>query len=508
MTTPGPLKNVGVDANVGTNNGERTVYRRDWVFAKRDASNLTQAQINAAIIEGFDPYATKAFVNAADLKNANADYVLNGSATDLAGDIRRIDKDTRNANGGVPGLDANGKIDIARVPASAQVQFWPKTVYTPATYPASLGTVTGTTETTLITHTIPNPGYDYKILVSGHFDTRTAADGQAPIIRTRIGSTAGPIIAQGIGRDVQSRYGVDDFGRISFSLGSGWEQVYTGIGDNIAATDGDSLYWYQPVTGYQLPPPLGPGTPQINAERRGFFRKITDFATTIDDYQQVSVKITEPGGGGGAPWGVPAVNRIYGRISSDRKNYVAFEWDAAGTCSLLYAINGVEHPMVGDQGGFTLAANDEVVAQFGYYASTNKRRFRLLRNGTAKIDWTESAGDSLMGGAYRGWGFGLRQGLWNTLVPNDAAPPATFDWIALTDPVAPWAADPECYSPVVLTPTALASQAVFPGGAGVTSTTTLVTTLRSSGTGTVYVSGTNTAAAPPRMYVTVIPAAA
>lgn len=439
---------------------------RDYVTSVRSAGSLTQTEIDTAITTGLAPYATKAYVTARDAFNASVAQVD-------AGDAGKLKAATINTNNGVPGLDAAGRIAVSRVPGTS-TQRWPRGFYTPANYQSTTIASSAGSETTLFAQTIADPGYPYRLLVSGHFDVRTAVNGDAPVIRVRVGSISGPVVAIGTGSASQYRYGVDTFNRSATSLGAGWEEAYEGDGSGHVETS-TKAFWSVDGT---------------SSNRRGFFRKLADFSTTVDDYQEVFYRVADtivPGG----IFGEDPHNRIYGRVNTARSSYIAFDMTDT-TCSLIYANGGAESTLVSPQSGFAQNENDEILAQFGYHAESNKRKFRLTRNGTVKIDYTDSGLVTPLGTNNRGWGFGMRAG--SSLLFGQSTP-AALEWIALNDPVSTWSADPENRSSAVLSSTNLASQSSLVG------TQTLYVTLRATNNSTVYATNVH-----PKIHVMVIPA--
>lgn len=443
---------------------DKEVAVQGYATNVRGSASLTQNQIDSQVSAALAPYASKSYVDSRDALNATKAQVD-------AGDSGKLKKATININNGVAGLDSAGRVPVARVPGSS-TQRWPKGYYTPSSY--GTGSATGTTEVTLFTHTIANPGYTFRPLVAGQLDVRTNTDGDAPVVRVRVGSTSGPVVAIATASSSQYRYGVDTFNRIAPSLGAGWEQVYTGTGSGHTETT-TKAFW----------------VPDGNdGARQGVFRKIADFSTTADDYQEVYYKVADAIEAGGV-LGSPPHNRLYGRMNTLRTSYVAFDMTDT-QASLIYATGGAETTLVAPTNGFAQAVNDEILAQFGYYAATNKRRFRLLRNGTVFIDYTDAGSVTPMGTDNRGWGFGHRAG--SSLLFGQPKP-AALDWIALTDPVSSWSADPENASPAVLMPTDLSSMATLVGDQ------TLYITL--SATTSATVTATNVQ---PKLHVMAIPA--
>lgn len=434
------------------------------ISTARNSFSLSSTQIAEAITTGMAPYVTKSYVDERDNLNATKTQVDTG-------DAGRLKNASINVASGVAGLDSNGRVPVARVPG-VSTQRWPKGFYAPTTYAAS--TSAAGTEVTVFTLPVADPGYAFKLLIAGQFDCRTATDGDSPVVRVRVGSASGPVVAIGVAQSNQYRFGVDTFNRVSPNLGAGWDQFYSGPGSGHAETNGSRAYWEKDGTSF---------------ERFGVFRKIADFATTVDDYQEVFYRVSDTIEAGGL-FGKDPHNRIYGRMNAARTSYVTFDMTDS-KCSLLYATGGTETALVSDVTGFAQNSGDEILAQFGYYAATNKRRFRLIRNGTVRIDHTDSGSVTSMGTDNRGWGFGMQAGQ----VSFRQALPASLDWIALSDPLSNWSADPENYSPAVLNPIDLSTQASLLGSQ------TLYVTLRANSTATVYSTTTQ-----PKLHVMAIPA--
>lgn len=440
------------------------VVTRNYVTGVRGTSSLSLTEITTLIATGLAPYANKTYVDSRDSLNASKSQVDSGDAD-------RLKAATIGANNGVAGLDAAGRVAPLRVPGSS-TQRWPKGFYTPASY--SSATSASGTETTIFTLSVPDPGFPFRLLISGQVDCRTATDGDAPVVRVRVGSTVGPTVATGTAQSGQYRYGVDNFNRISPSLGAGWEQTYTGLGSGHTETT-TKAFWVLDGN---------------DGNRRGVFRKIADFATTVDDYQEIYYRVADTIEVGGFLGSSPR-NRIYGRMNTARTSYIAFDMTGAEAV-LVYAAGGSEATLSGPVSGFAQNAGDEILAQFGYYTASNKRRFRLIRNGTVVIDYTDTGSVTAMGTGNRGWGFGHQAG---TSLLFGQSRPAALDWIALSDPLSSWSADPENYSSAILTGADLSSQASLVGNQ------TLYVTLRATSNSTVYSTGTQ-----PKLHVMAIPA--
>lgn len=411
---------------------DKDVAIRAYTAATRGQGSLSPAQVSALITSGFAPYATKTYVNSRDELNALKSQVD-------AGDATKLKISTRNAPNGIAGLDATGRVEIARV-VGQSTQRWPKGPYVPTIY---YGGGPTTAEGAFMIYSLPDPGYPYRLMVSGQFDGRISATGDSAVVRVRINSTAGPVIAQGYSQFVQYRYGVETFDRVAPTLGGGWEQTYVGTGTAHAETDGTKAFWV--VNGN-------------DATRAGFFRKITDYATTVDDYQEVFYRVATTIEAPGII-GQPPANRIYGRVNPTRTSYIAF--DMTDTQARLVCANGGAEVTLTGPVAFAQNAGDEIFAQFGYYPDSTRRRLRLFRNGVLVIDHIDSGQVTALSTDNRGWGFGMRAG--SSLLFGQARP-AALDYIALTDPAAPWSSDPEGYTPVVLTTTAISQQPSLVGG--------------------------------------------
>ena len=162
-----------------------------YVQDKIDVTNLDQPTVDAMIAQGFAPYADKTYADTKAALNATASYIDTGDNT-------RLHRANINQPNGIAGLGAaSAKVDRARL-GLASTQRWPLGYSSPASYNAST-VAAGLTEQTIYTWTVDDPGYDYKLLVSGIVDGMTDRDTYFPIILIRVGSNTGPIIAMGYG---------------------------------------------------------------------------------------------------------------------------------------------------------------------------------------------------------------------------------------------------------------------------------------------------------------------
>lgn len=153
------------------------------------ALNLSEPTVQSLIGSGLAAFANKSYVDAQDALNATKAYVDTGDATKLH--VSQI-----GANNGIVGLNANGVIDLSRLNLSAN-QRWPSPFNSPSSYFSSATAFT--TEGTLYTASVADPGYIYKLLIFGVIDAKTSVDGEWPVLYVRVGATNGPIVAYGLG---------------------------------------------------------------------------------------------------------------------------------------------------------------------------------------------------------------------------------------------------------------------------------------------------------------------
>lgn len=150
--------------------------------------NMTQTQVDSLIASAYQNYVTKSYVDAQDAKNAT-------TADIDAGDATRIKLSTVNQNSGAAGLDSAGRIQPSRI-AAPSTQRYPKAFYSPSAYHSTVTATSGSTEVQLYTHTVADPGYaNYKLLVTGLQDVYSNTDGEFAVIRVRVGSMTGQVIA-------------------------------------------------------------------------------------------------------------------------------------------------------------------------------------------------------------------------------------------------------------------------------------------------------------------------
>lgn len=159
------------------------------------AQNLAQPAVDALIVAGLASYATKTYVDAQDALNATKAYID-------AADATRLHLSAIGTHGGPVGLDENGWIDPAVI-SIPSTQRWPGPGASPGSYNTE---VSVTTDTTIYTEVVTDPGYPYNLLVFGSVDVSTFADGVTPLITVRAGTDTGPLVGTGYG--APESYGV------------------------------------------------------------------------------------------------------------------------------------------------------------------------------------------------------------------------------------------------------------------------------------------------------------
>lgn len=179
---------------VGPNPANPTDLVNDAYVAGLPAENFTESQVTtsiAATLSGVSPpYLTQTAYASGIAGNATKSFIDAGDATRLK--IGQV-----GVNSGIAGLTAAGTVDPSRITV-ASAQTYPTPFISPSAYHSSLTTAT-TTPVELFPVSVADPGFSYKLLVSGLFDGQTATDGDFPVIMVLQGSTTGPMVACGAG---------------------------------------------------------------------------------------------------------------------------------------------------------------------------------------------------------------------------------------------------------------------------------------------------------------------
>lgn len=468
-----PLEYIGpvIDQNT-------SVSYRAYVTS-RMSENLTSTEIDNTITNALSSYTTSSYVDTRDSLNATQSYIQ-------AQDNLRVKLAQKDVNNGVPSLGSTGRVNASRIQNNS-TQRWPRGFWSPSSYFASPVILSTSTETQVYTTSVTDPGFPFKLMVFGAVDGLTAADGLYPVVRVRVGSgVSGPIVAQGRGiGDSYNYWGIDSFNRTTSGNAGGSsyfnEFIRRGSAGNVQC-DGNNLVYQQSGTG----------------QRDIFLQRSGVLATTVDDWQEISVVVSYSCEQTDA--GVEdrqAFNRIYGRVSPDRSSYICFESrgdNLLGPSSSirLYICNGTESQIT-DVPGNEWQSGHTITARWG--TSSGKRFYQYLDNGASIINYSDSGNVAAMGSNNRGWGLGFGAGQNLSFgVPVSQSNPAELAQVTIND-LQP-GTDASSYGPIDLQPINIHSQSVLTGAQTLT-----VTMNRSSTVGPVGLYPLR-----PDLYVVAIPA--
>lgn len=175
----GTLKFVG-----GFDDNSDEIATRGYVDGLLDG-NLSQAEINAKIANRLNEYATLSYVNTKDGTLADSAYID-------AQDRSRLAKSSLNQPGQPFTLDGAGKIPGKLINVS-DLQKFPQ-----ITVGGDGGGGTTSSDISLMSIPVPDPGYPYKLLVTGSVSASVAVDnGSRPVVTVYRGD--GAAVAQGYG---------------------------------------------------------------------------------------------------------------------------------------------------------------------------------------------------------------------------------------------------------------------------------------------------------------------
>lgn len=436
------------------------------------SSNLTTTEIDNTITSALSGYVAQTYVDVQDELNATQFYIQQQDNLRL----KLAQKDVAN---GVPSLDSTGRINPVRVGGSVS-QRYPRGFWSPTAYNASSVLVSTNSDTEVYTCGVTDPGYTYKLLVFGTFDGLSSTDGIAPVVSVRVGDTTGPIIAQGRGSlDSYNYWAWDNFNRIVFSgLGGSdyWEETYTGTAPGTIYVDGNQTRW---------------NASGSSTDRQGFFRKTGPSATTYDDWQEITLRMSH------APEDTTDLGGrcrlyLYGRVNSSHSQHVYCYWDGRDTLHYGYSTAGSEVEI--STHSLSMSEGDTLRLRCGADAG-NKRLFEFLKNTTSLATWDDSSSSvTQMGANNRGWGWGIRPGGKDFLLALWAqTEPPGIDWITINDTIP--GTDASSYAPVNVQPLNLASQSSWTG-----SKTLTVTVNRSANSSAVALT-----TARPNLHVIAVP---
>lgn len=152
--------------------------------------NLLQSVVDTLINTSYSGYATKAYVDGRDALNATKSFID-------AGDATRLHYSQVGVNNGIAPLDGLARIPIGRI-STTSTQRFPKPFTSPSAYNAATVSAAGS-EVQIYTCAVADPGFAYKLFVTGMADGSSNTDGEYALIKVRQGSSTGQIVAGGYG---------------------------------------------------------------------------------------------------------------------------------------------------------------------------------------------------------------------------------------------------------------------------------------------------------------------
>lgn len=162
------------------------------------SGGLSQTQVDNSIASQTSQYALKSYVDSQDATFATQSYVDQQDAL-------RLKLTDRGVANGVSTMNSSSQVILTQLPDSGQ--FMPRQIHTPTAYNGSTPLKSSsTTEVTLYTCPIGDPGYPYKIIAWGYCETMAAASTQGQI-SVRVGTTVGTVISRGMTRNTGDNWG-------------------------------------------------------------------------------------------------------------------------------------------------------------------------------------------------------------------------------------------------------------------------------------------------------------
>lgn len=434
---------------------QRDIVYNDYIDLIKGA-DLDSGEIAAAVTAGLSSYATKTYVDAQDSLLATTGYI-DGQ------DNLRIKTASKGIANGVAPLDATGKIPTAFIDGPNTQQYF-RGPWSPAAYN---GAINATTETTLFTCAVTDPGYSYRLVVFGEVDGRTNLDAEFPQIVVRVATEAsGQIVARGRGLldAIDTFQSGDDFNRANADTLTGWDVVQTEGSD----TNGIGIRSNEAKL--------------LSTNNNSYRARRTDVNNnhTGTDFQRVSAIIGSDDG-----TDVPDPHlRLIGRMNDAATAWVAYEIAGDGSTRLVYANGGAE-AQIGAASTITRFAEGAAYTMItGQVGAT--RTFYLYLGSTLVKTVVDAGSLTAMSSAHRGWGFQLRTsaGIFGT-----TERPPTLEQVQVGDGVVN-------YAPVTIIPADLNLMTPRTGA-----TTLYIRGLRSGASSTSSFSDYK-----PRLHVMAIPA--
>ena len=359
----------------------------DYVQSVKNG-DLSSTEIDQAINSGFSAYATVGYVDTRDGLLATQTYID-------AQDNLRLKLSQRGVANGIAPLDAVSKVPTQFINGPMDQQ-WNRGPWSPSAYGAAQDV---TTETTLYTVGVTDPGFPYRLVVWGNMDSHSDNDNDYPVINIRAGSATGEIVAVGNGPSdgVENLFRGDDFNRPNNtdSLGSSdWEQDYSGSGAGILGIYQNGTRWYD----------SGSGTRSCLVRRI----KANDKYTGTNS-QAISgvIDAFQPGGENRNSEDNYAYLRFYMRMNDAMTQYVAWETTEKDVRLVYTTGDGTELQLGPKTTMAKFTAGMSVVAFAGDLYGF-ERKFYFYRAGVLVSEVDDNTNLTAMGPNNRGWGFGVR----------------------------------------------------------------------------------------------------
>lgn len=350
---------------------------------------MSIAAIDNAINAQLSGFATVSYVDGRDALNATQAYID-------AQDNLRLKLAQKNIANGIPSLDANGRVAPARINAILTQKYiagpWSPNSY--HTVPVDI-----TTEQTLYSLSISDPGFPYKLMVFGQVDGRNDLESEYAVINVRAATATGEIIAQGISGSDSAENSVP-------GLGDEFQYVSTGLNPtDWASTDMDGGAGNYNVNGSALV--WGDVGNNFHSIR---YRRIKpEDKVTHTDYQKLRMQVGSVAGetpfGGGDQW-----FRLCGRMSDAENSWAGIRF-THNTCWFEYASAG-EPAVMGGAGfsflsgnPFSLSTPAGTTVDLLTGTSNNVREYLAFSNDVLVGGALDANGVTSVGPGFRGWGF-------------------------------------------------------------------------------------------------------
>jgi len=354
-------------------------------------ADLSVVAIDDAINAGLAGYATIGYVNQRDTFNATEAYID-------AQDALRLHLLQKGVANGVVPLDGTGRVPSQRINASL-TQKWIRGPWTPPAYPGVSQTITA--EQTLYSCPVTDPGYPYKLVVFGMFDSRTDRETEYPVINVRVAdANAGEIIARG------------------FGSADAPDTLAPTTGEHFTVPNPDGLdpeTWNQTVLAgnnghYQVINGQAQWVQAGVADRQWRFRRLGPDALTLTDYQKVRLVIGTDVGEN--PIGQPQRVKLCARMNTAETDWVGFEI-THNTFTMQYCVGGVVSAVPASSGGwttqpgpsFSTAPDTGTIYDVLAGTSVSLRQFLYFRNNVLIGGAVDGSGVTQADAGHRGWGW-------------------------------------------------------------------------------------------------------